>query len=278
MIMGYDYSGGSSNPVGSVAPLGGPGYDIGDTVKAYVSRMPGLEGHPRRARTTAAPGRRPPRPSHAKNISGTKNGASTTVVYGTARQYAADHGRKWDPVEGVAWTVYKSAELHGHVRLRHAVARDLLRRREGARPQVRPRSTATTCVVPGIWALGYDGTRTELYGVLKAKFITDTVPPVISAASISSPFLSPNGDGRMDTVTVRLSVTGHVQFGWVVAAADRRHRSGRRSGPGAHVGKIVAYTWDGRDRCRRSGPGRPLPDHALDRRRLEQPGSRSARS
>ena len=39
----------------------------------------------------------------------------------------------------------------------------------------------------GIWALGYDGTRTELYAVLKAKFITDTVPPVISAASISSP-------------------------------------------------------------------------------------------
>ena len=28
----------------------------------------------------------------------------------------------------------------------------------------------------GIWALGYDGTRTELYAALKAKFITDADP------------------------------------------------------------------------------------------------------
>ncbi len=30
-----------------------------------------------------------------------------TVVYGTARQYAVDHGRKWDAVEGVAYTTYR---------------------------------------------------------------------------------------------------------------------------------------------------------------------------
>ena len=44
---------------------------------------------------------------HARNISGTKYGASTTVVYGTARQVAADHGRKWDAAEGSAWVVYR---------------------------------------------------------------------------------------------------------------------------------------------------------------------------
>ena len=58
-------------------------------------------------RTTAAPGRPATSAFASKNISSTKNGASTTVVYGTARQYAADHGRKWDPVQGVAWTVYR---------------------------------------------------------------------------------------------------------------------------------------------------------------------------
>ena len=40
VIMGYDYKGGSSSPVGSVAPLGGAGYDIGDTIRAYVGRIP----------------------------------------------------------------------------------------------------------------------------------------------------------------------------------------------------------------------------------------------
>jgi hypothetical protein len=32
----------------------------------------------------------------------------------------------------------------------------------------------------GIWALGYDGTRPELWAALQAKFITDTVPPTIT--------------------------------------------------------------------------------------------------
>ena len=31
---------------------------------------------------------------HSRNISGTKYGASSTVVYTTARELAADHGRR----------------------------------------------------------------------------------------------------------------------------------------------------------------------------------------
>ena len=243
VIMGYDYKNGSSNPVGSVAPLGGAGYDIGDTIKAYVSRVPASKvilGVPYygRAWSTATSA------FASKNISSVKNGASTTVVYGTARRYAADHGRKWDPVQGVAWTVYRRENCtatYGCVKPWREIYYDdakALGLKYDAINRYNLRGA-------GIWALGYDGTRTELYAVLKAKFITDTVPPVISAASISSPFLSPNGDGRMDTVTVRLSVTGHIQFGWVV-----QRLIGGALGPalrsGSHVGKVVAYTWDGK--------------------------------
>src|SRR4029078_10239898 len=79
---------------------------IGDTIRAYVSRVPASKvilGVPYygRAWSTATSA------FASKNISSVKNGASTTVVYATARQYAADHGRKWDPVQGVAWTVYR---------------------------------------------------------------------------------------------------------------------------------------------------------------------------
>src|SRR4051794_2691881 len=244
VVMGYDYRGASSNPVGSVAPNAGPTYDIADTVAAYTARIPASKvilavpyyGRAWSTSTSAL---------HAKNVSGTKNGASTTVVYTTARKYAADHGKHRDPVEGAAWTAYKRQNCTAkygcvtpwrQIYFDDATALgqkyDLINRRNlrGA----------------GIWALGYDGTRTELYAMLKAKFITDPVPPVISGSSISGPFVSANGDGRMDTVTVRASVTGHIKFGWSVARL-----TGGVAGPairaGSVTGKTVAFTWDGRD-------------------------------
>jgi spore germination protein YaaH/flagellar hook assembly protein FlgD len=252
VIMGYDYKGSSSSPVGSVAPLGGPGYDIGDTIRAYVGRIPASKvilGVPYYGRawstSTSALG--------SRNISGTKYGASTTVVYSTARGYAVDHGKRWDPVQGVAWTVYRRENCtttYGYVKpwrqLYYDDAKAL-----GLKYDAVNRYNLRGA---GIWALGYDGTRTELYSMLKAKFITDTVPPVISAASLSSPYLSPNGDGRMDTATVRLAVTGHLRFGWdvkpffdgIVSAAILR---------GNVVGKNVAFTWDGKDTS-----GKVVPD------------------
>jgi hypothetical protein len=40
VIMGYDYRNGSAGTAGSVAPIGGPVYDIADTLAAYSSRVP----------------------------------------------------------------------------------------------------------------------------------------------------------------------------------------------------------------------------------------------
>ena len=268
--MGYDYKGGSSSPVGSVAPLGGPGYDIGDTIRAYVRRIPASKvilGVPYYGRawstSTSALG--------SKNISGTKYGASTTVVYSTAREYAADHGKRWDPVQAVAWTVYRRENCtttYGCVKpwrqLYYDDAKAL-----GLKYDAVNRYNLRGA---GIWALGYDGTRTELYSVLKAKFITDTVPPMISAASLSSTLLSPNGDGRMDTATV--ASDGHrpppLRLGRPAvlrrdrrpgAAVRERRRQERWPSPGT-----------ARTRPASRGPRRPVPDHRLDRRRLEQPG------
>ena len=243
VIMGYDYRNGSSNPVGSVAPIGGPTYDITDTVKAYVARVPASKlilGVPYygRAWSTDTNG------LHAANISGAKYGASTTVVYSTARQYAIDHGRQWDPTEGVAWTAYKRencTSTYGCVtpwrQLYYDDAQAL-----GAKYDLINRYGLRGV---GIWALGYDGTQPELYSLLKAKFITDTIPPKISASTISTPAFSPNADGRLDTVTVSLTVTGHTRFGWVIAMiADGIVGPAIRSG--STTGTTVAVTWDGK--------------------------------
>ena len=137
-----------------------------------------------------------------------------------------------------------ASELHHRLRLRDAVAPALLRRRDRARAKYDLVNRAGLRGV-GIWALGYDGTRPELYATLKAKFITDKVPPTISGATISTPIISPNGDGRLDTTTVKVAVTGHLSFGWqvqpIVAGVAR---AVLRSG--SLASKNVTFTWDGR--------------------------------
>ncbi len=254
VIMGYDYRNGSSNPVGSVAPLGGPGYDITDTIAAYAARLPAsriILGVPYYGRAWSTDSSA----LHAKNISGTKNGASVTVVYGTARQFAVDHGRKWDPVEGVAWTSYRRencTDAYGCVNpwreLYYDDAQAL-----GLKYDLINRYNLRGA---GIWALGYDGTQTELYAMLKTKFITDTIPPKISGSTVSSGLLSPNGDGTMDTTTVGVTVTGHIKFGWTVQPLiDGVAGASVRSG--SVTSKVVSFTWDGRNDA-----GTVVPDGA----------------
>ena len=148
----------------------------------------------------------------------------------------------------------QAPELHREVRLRDAVAADLLRRRDGARAEVRPRSTGRTCAAPASGRSATTGRGPSCTQVLKDKFITDTVPPVITASSLSGPFVSANGDGRIDTVTVRATVTGHIKFGWSVARfVDGVAGPAIRSG--SVTGKTVAFTWDGRDDA-----GKLVPD------------------
>jgi spore germination protein YaaH/flagellar hook assembly protein FlgD len=244
VIMGYDYRTGSSNRAGSVAPLGGPGYDITDTVASYLGRVPasklilGVPYYGRAWSTDSAA-------LHAANISGTKNGPSTTVVYSTARQYAVDHGRRWDPVEGVAWTAYHRQNCtarYGCVNPWRELYYDDAAALGGKYDLVNRYNLRGA----GIWALGYDGTRPELDAMLKAKFITDTIPPKITGATLSSPFVSPNGDGRMDTTTMHVTVTGQITFGWLVQPyANGVAGAAVRSGSVA--GKNVAFAWDGKD-------------------------------
>ena len=205
---------------------------------------PGVQGHPRACRTTAAPGRPTAPRSHARNISGTKNGSSVTVVYGTAHDYALQHGRKWDAVEGVAWTSYQRQNCtaaYGCVNPWREIYYDDAQAL-GLKYDVVNRYNLRGA---GIWALGYDGTRPELYQVLKDKFVTDTIPPRISGASLSTPIISPNGDGRLDTTTMRVNVTGHVKFGWIVQPVDgrrdrpcRSHRDDDRQAGRLHLVRL----------------------------------------
>ena len=175
LIMGYDYRTAGSSPVGSIAPLSRTGYDIRETVRAYRARVPASKlilGVPYygRAWSTSSDN------LHARNISGTKYGASTTVPYSTAVGYLAEHGRRYDSTEGVAWTAYKRrncTSTYGCVTPWRQLYVDDARALRAKYDLINSNSLRGA----GIWALGYDGTRTELWKAIGDKFAPDTKPP-----------------------------------------------------------------------------------------------------
>ena len=242
VIMGYDYKGSASGTAGSIAPIGGPVYDIADTLAAYTSRIPASKvilGVPYygRAWSTATDQLNSPTSSAAKY------GSSVTALYETAIELAADNGRRFDPVEGAAWTTYQRencSKTYGCVTGWRQLYYDddaTLAAKYDLVNQYDLRGA-------GIWALGYDGTRPELYAVLKDKFITDTVPPEISASSVTAAAFSPNGDGRLDTTTMQLTATGLTRYGWRVEPLYDG-TAGPTILEGIAEGTSPTFTWNG---------------------------------
>ena len=182
-IMGYDYRTAGVGRVGSIAPLAGPAYDLTDTVRAFTARVPASKlilGIPYygRAWSTETSG------LHSKNTSGAKFGSSNTVVYTTAVEYAAKYGRRWDPIERSPYVAYRRENCtttYGCVTSWRQIyyddpvslgAKYDLINRYGLRGA-------------GMWALGYDGTRTDLNKVLAAKFLRDTTPPTVGIRTLA---------------------------------------------------------------------------------------------
>ncbi len=180
LIMGYDYRTASSNYAGSIDPLAGPAYDLTDTVRTYTARVPasrvilGIPYYGRAWSTVSSAVN-----SHTQT--GAKYGYSSAVNYSIAVDYAAQHGRRYDGREVSAWVAYRRqncTSTYGCVTSWRQIyyddattlkARYDLVNRAGLRGA-------------GIWALGYDGTRRELYQALADKFLHDTTPPMAGIA------------------------------------------------------------------------------------------------
>ena len=214
-IMGYDYRSSGSSPVGSIAPIGGKAYDITDTVAAYVKRVPASKlilGVPYYGRAWSTDSSA----LNARNISGTKNGASVTVLYETGIGIVQEQGRKYDTLEGVAWTAYRRENCtatYGCVNPWRQLYLDdatALRAKYDLVNRYGLRGA-------GIWALGYDGSRPELWAAIKDKFITDTTPPSVSITRLSSGQTSPaftvKWGGTDDSAIARYDVAVSIDGG-----------------------------------------------------------------
>jgi spore germination protein YaaH/flagellar hook assembly protein FlgD len=174
-IMGYDYRTAGSATAGSIDPLNGAGYTLIDTIRSYTARVSpsrlilGLPYYGRAWSTTSSALR-------ATNQSGTKYGASTSVIYDTAADLVQVYGRRYDTIEQSAWFAYQRQNCtttYGCVTSWRQVYFDDAQALK-ARYDLVIRSGLRGS---GIWALGYDGTRPELYGAISLKYLHDTTAP-----------------------------------------------------------------------------------------------------
>ncbi len=188
-IMGYDYRSSSSSNAGSIAPLANSGYDVTDTVLAYLARVPASKlilGVPYYGRAWSTDTDQ----LNARNISSTKYGASSAVIYATGITLLQDKGRTYDSREGVAWTAYRREnctstygcvtpwrQLYMDDSTAIKAKYDLINR-YGLRGA-------------GIWALGYDDARPELWSAIQSKFVNDSTPPVVGVTRLPSVQSSP---------------------------------------------------------------------------------------
>ncbi len=180
-IMGYDYHWNGSNNAGPVSPLDGFSRTVRWTVNDYLTKTGNnsvkiILGLPYYARDWPV-------------VSTTKyaatSGTGKAQVYSTAAGMAQTYGRNWDSNSSSPWFNYQDNgtrqvwyddSLSLSLKYELALEKDL--------------------AGVGMWALGLDGSRTELWGALADHFTSGQPPgkPIIWA-------VTGNGDGTL-TVSV----------------------------------------------------------------------------
>jgi spore germination protein YaaH len=167
VVMGYDYRTAQSNP-GPIAPLTSQGYDLRETIRSFRARTAASKiilalpwyG---RAWSTSSPD------VGAGRVSAARYGGSATASYELAMSLAAQHGRHYLKAEATAWTTYQRRVCAAHFgctttwrKLFFDDARSL-----GTKLAVIKSSHLRGTA---IWALGYEGSRTELWRVYRKAF------------------------------------------------------------------------------------------------------------
>ncbi len=181
-IMGYDYHWNGSDNAGPVSPLDGTtpsmSWNVRRTVNDYLSKTGNntdkiILGLPYYARDW---------PVDDSTKYAATRGSGKAQVYSAAAGMAQTYGRKWDPNSSSPWFNYQDNgtrqvwyddSLSLSLKYELALGKDL--------------------AGVGMWALGLDGSRTELWGALADHF---TVAPPPAKPTVWA--VTGNGDGTLD--------------------------------------------------------------------------------
>jgi spore germination protein YaaH/flagellar hook assembly protein FlgD len=181
LVMGYDYRTGSASSAGSIAPLNGPAYDLTDTLKAFLSRTSrskiilGLPYYGRVWSTVSDAYHAATRPQ------GSTYGSSSAVPYANAVALANAYGRRYDWLEQSAWTAYTRRNCSTCPLTWREVYYDDAQSLGMKYDFVNYSDLRGV----GMWALSYDGTRPELYALLKTKFVNDRTRPLAGIVNLA---------------------------------------------------------------------------------------------
>ncbi len=183
-IMGYDYHWSSGLTAGPSSPLAGFSRDVTWTVDDYLTKT---EGNAAKI-ILGLPYYGYDWPVESSGKYAATSGSASSRFYSVAYDMAQTHGRQWDETSSTPWFNYQSdgfRQVWYDDSLSLSLKYDLALEKDLAGV--------------GMWALGYDGSRPELWGALADHFTTTVVPPPrpTTLAAVN------NGDG-----TVLISVSG----------------------------------------------------------------------
>jgi spore germination protein YaaH len=226
-VMAYDYRTSGSAIAGSIAPLSGPQYDLADTLLAYLDAIPASRivlgiGWYGRAWPTVSDD------LNAATRATAKYGGSSAVPYAQAVAAASGRPVRWDPREGTTWFAYRRetcSGAYGCVSTWRQVYYDDVR---ALRLKYDLVNLAGIRGV-GIWALGYEGSHSEVWTAIADKFARDTTPPraairVLSSEQRDEGFVVDWSawDDRSGVVSydVQVSIDGGPWRAWLKATAS----------------------------------------------------------
>jgi hypothetical protein len=196
-VMGYDYRIAGSGIAGSISPIVRDGYDLQETIAAYLGATTpdkvilGLPYYGRAWSTESTDLNAHTRPQ------GATYGYSASAPYSVAVALAEKNGYLFDEVEQTAWTTYPWQNCDSCPTTDRELYFDDARSLTAKYALV----NAANLRGAGIWVLGYEGTRPELGAALRAAFADLTPPNPVPLLGAVTPPTAP-ADGPDLTITV----------------------------------------------------------------------------
>jgi len=229
IVMGYDYYWRGSSTAGPVAPLEGENYTITRTVDTYLAA-----GVAPQKLYLGVPwyGLDWPVASSARKAAATGSASSRTYI--VAEPMAAQYGKTFDQLTRVPWFAYQSGSAWRQVWYDDSLSLALKYNLVNAR----------SLGGIGIWALSYDGGRSEIWNGIRSAFTVTDVRTVGRERPAQFQLLQnyPNPFNASTTITYRVPVAGHVSlkvydvFGREVAALVDGYRE-----PGSHSARFGGH-------------------------------------
>ncbi|MBM4162613.1 MAG: T9SS type A sorting domain-containing protein [Ignavibacteria bacterium] len=229
IVMGYDYYWKGSKTAGPVAPLEGETQNITKTIDTYV----GL-GVPRERLLLGVPWYGLDWPVRSSTRKDSATDAASSRTYIVAEPMATQYGKTFDQLTKVPWFSYQSESTWRQVWYDDSLSLALKYNLVNAR----------SLGGIGIWALSYDGGRSEIWNGIRSAFTVTDVRTVEGEHPAEFQLLQnyPNPFNASTTIAYRIPAAGHVSlkvydvFGREIAALVDGYRE-----PGSYSARFGGH-------------------------------------